>query len=288
MMHRIGDDPSVDFVATVRRELLSQFTDGSTQATLDESTTDVFERRPSNDHVIDVAPHESASRRRLGRKWMPVAAAAAVVAVLVAAIVLHQREPDATITNTKPPAPFSRHVVTDIGTPSGSIVHFDGTVGLPIGVESNESSSLPIHDVLLIPEVSATFTNAASAEPVPVALAFVEIFLRGHVAQCVANSGTCEPGIIRGQTTATDPVRTLGRDESITVTTAGEPSRISAPAEDVPGIIERVHDGSIVVGFAIVVGGGSASDVSSTIFDRNGEQVLSCNSLPEDCMDSTR
>ena len=285
MLRQVGDDPTDEFVTTLRRDLLAEFADGISTR-VDSWPGDNTNNGQDDESFAVVEP---IGVRRVQRPWLAMVAAAAVAAAMVAGAVLVTRPPRASITATPNEGRgFSLQMSTDMTTSDGYGFHFDGTIELALAVESNESSSQPLHDVLLIPKISGTLTSTSTGRTAPLSLAYVELFLSGDVGPCIVNAAGCEAGIVRGQSTSPDPPPSLLPGASFGLIDAAQSSRISVPAGDVADVIEQVRTGTIVTGIALVVAGATVDDVTSTIVDRTGKEVLTCNSLPDDCMDPAR
>src|SRR4051794_18254800 len=283
MLRRAGDEPNVEFVAKLRRDLLTEFPPAGSASAGTPPTDDVG-ILSADTYVAVLEPSAVRHRPPL---WLVLTAAAIAAAVIATGIALTTRPPRASVTSTPSEEGFSLQLSTDVKTSDGYGIHFEGTLQLSQAVESNELSSLPLHDVLLIPKINGSFTNSASGRAAPLSLAYVELFLNSDAGACVANASGCEDGITRAQNAANLPT-VLAPGGSLSLADVGQSSRINVPADDVQGVIEEVRTGTIVTGGAVVVAGATANEVTSMIFDRTGKVVASCNSLPADCMDPAR
>jgi hypothetical protein len=288
MLRRAGDEPSEQFVSALRSDLLAAFDDSAgSSSTSTDAVADVelrFAPAPDDGFVPLRKPEPVSPRRR----WPLLAAAAVLVIAGTVAVMTRHRPPDKLTPATTVPHSFAQHLSVDVKTSAGATVHVEGEVDLPIAVESNESSVQPIHDVLLLPKLAATVTNQGG-QPVTIAQAYVEVFLRGDRSNCVVNLGGCETALITGQTADGTAPTVLGAGQGLALSDGGKSSRISVPAGEVAFAIDQVHDGSMVVGYAVVVkAGASGDDVASVVFDRAGQQVSTCASTPEDCLGPDR
>lgn len=286
--------PDSEFEASLRRRLLEEFAVPDPR----ESIPSPADESRSTPPLHRLEPRRKPSEPR--RPWAYVLSAAAVVALLAGAVVLLVR-PDPTSRITSPPstaAPesvstmpllgYSQHVVADLATADGYTYHFAGDVALKTAVESNEGRPPDgTSDVLMVPEISGTFTNTTPGKKAPLTLAYVQVFIPSALTDCVVNAAGCEPAIIRGQTTPRQG-KVLEQGGSFELAATGDPSVIRLPVNDVPAVLAQVRDGTLVTGIAVVVAGQSSDQLTADVFDRGGVLVLSCDKAPVDCMDRAR
>lgn len=286
MLRRAGEEPSQEFVANLRRDLLADLGDTPTQtSTRRDPAADPLARDRPDDGYIPLRNQPPAAHRR---RWPVLVAAAVLVVAGTVAVITRHRAPGTLKPASTVPHSFSQPLSVDVKTPAGANLHVEGTVALPLAVESNESSIQPMHDVLLLPTLEATVTNQ-DGQPVTIAHAYVEIFLRGDRSGCVVNSSGCETALITGRSEDGTSPTVLGAGGVLPLSVAGKSSRISVPAGEVEFTIDQVHDGSMVVGYAVVVQAGAAGDdVASVVFDRSGRSVLKCAAAPDDCLGPER
>jgi hypothetical protein len=192
-----------------------------------------------------------------------------------------------TATTTTVPLPgFNAHVATDVTLPGGAIVRFDGDVALSNAVVAEETGIAGTSHLFLFPVVTGTVTSDSA---VTLGEVSVEFYLDPVIAKdCVTNVETaaCDPALI----TRSAP----GTSISVSKTAAYDfvqqegTSRIDVPDETANELQKTVTDGSIVTGYAVVVTGSASDAVSSVIFNREGDAVLTCAGPPATCFDATR
>src|SRR4051794_23791501 len=211
MLARVGDQPSDEFVARLHRDLLAELVDDTSSST-DAQVADTVDDG-ADIALVDANTAGGGRHRRL--PWPILVGAAAVLAVVVGTVIVVSR-PSQTSHTSSPTSdgPFSINLSTDLTTSDGAALHFDGQVELGLAVESNESSSQPTHDVLLLPKITGRFTNSSDA-PESLSVAYVEVLLRSDVGSCVVNSIGCDTGIVRGDTSASNPTTDLPPDASV-------------------------------------------------------------------------
>ncbi len=301
LFDQLEAEPTEIFVSSLRRDLLAGLSDEVSQP-----FDTVLPAPMSLDRTGEIVPHAVVSpielSRRRPRSLRVVLVAASIAALVVGAVLsIGGRHPSikapnttegpTTVPSTAPaaiaPVGYSQQLSADLITPDGYSYRFEGAISLKVAVESNEQSWPVRHDILLLRTISGTFTNTGTG-PAPLALAFVQVFLRGDVGTCVYNGATCDPAIIRGLMEPTASVRTLAPGESYQIIEDGGTSRLTVAGTEVAAVLDEVRSSAMVVGVAIVAAGGSADQLASVVFDRAGQRVLTCTKLPIDCMDTAR
>src|SRR3954449_557296 len=160
MLARVGGEPSDEFVARLHRDLLAELVDDTTSS----MDTRVAETVDNGGDIVCIDAMTASGGRRRRLPWSVVVGAAAVVAVLVGTVIAVTRSSQTSHTSSPTAdAGFSIKVSTELATSDGSALHFDGQLELDLAVESNESSSQPTHDVLLLPKIKGRFTNTSDA-----------------------------------------------------------------------------------------------------------------------------
>ncbi|MEO8267220.1 MAG: hypothetical protein ABI706_17085 [Ilumatobacteraceae bacterium] len=158
---------------------------------------------------------------------------------------------------------------------------------LPPAIESDENN-IPVDqsDILFSPSISGTLTNTTGTAA-PLARVSVQLFLRADAINCIANSGPCEPAIIRELINGRTP-SSVASGAPVALVDSGDISRSRVRRGDVPAIMSQARDGTLVTGMAVVVAGGTEDQIATEILDPDGKTVLSCSREPSDCMDVSR
>jgi hypothetical protein len=327
MFDRIVAEPSDEFVASLRHDLLTKL--ATEKPATDTRSADAALRAVQiGNERVEIAPVPLVGRAQRPLRIVHILAAALIAGLFIGValtVLLHRpssittvpstdnttrhdttNTPGTSVTNstsqsTAPSASvqtttaatqvagngFSRHVATDLNLASGVNLHFDGTIALPFAVESNEAASDPIHDILLFPKITATFTNTGST-PVSVASATVEVFLRGDIGTCVLVTPIqCASDISRGPSTNYAPT-TIAAGANYTINDTADSSTIRVPKDQVAATIAAVRANQVVTGFAISLTTADGLNHSSIIFDRSGNHLLTCTQTPTDCLGPTR
>ena len=291
MFDQIAAEPDGDFVAELRRRVLVELSEALPveEPRIARGTDHRFEftagqrRAPTASRDL---PDAQQRRRRLAA----VLLAAAIVSVVAVGLVSRKAPSHRIVPSTKTEPTmigFSSHVLADFKTPDGYSFHFEGTVILPPAIESDENN-MPVDqsDILFIPSISGTLTNTTGTAA-PLARVSVQLFLRADAINCIANSGPCEPAIIRELINGRTP-SSVASGASVTLVDSGDISRSRVRRGDVPAILSQARDGTLVTGMAVVVAGGTEDQLATEILDPDGKTVLSCSREPSDCMDASR
>ena len=275
-------EPDPGFVADLRRRALAELSRHDGAGTrMSQDPMEIAVVRRTGGHV--------PKRNRRGNRWLTVSAAAAIVAALVSIPLLARRDQDRRVGTPngteQSKAGFSKHLSGDLTTADGSSVHFDADVRLSQAVESDEIGVNGQSDVLLLPRVSLKLR--AVGAPAQLSSAYVQIFLRSDVTECVVNTSGCDAAIIRGSalTQQANPVTATRPYE---YADAASVSTIRVPTDSVATVLRGVSAGTAVVGAAVVISTGSPDQAVSVIFDGAGQRVLECADLPMSCMDADR
>jgi hypothetical protein len=292
----ITSTPEPEFVADLRTQMLTTLR--ATRAGGSNGTVHQLEPTPGTERVVRASPTISARRRpfrHVSRRRVVTltAAAAIIVATLVATFAVVRRTPsditptrDPKVRSTSPVSSFDQHVSTDVTT-NGARLIIDADVALPVAVESNTSSSpgeTTQTDVLMLPTVSGTVTNTDSNKNVAIAGFDVQLFLRTDVVSCIVNNeAECQRAIVRPQIQSG---ATLSANQVLLLSDRHEPSRLRVADTDVSRVLRLVHDGDLVVGFALVATA-TSGEVASRVFDAEGTLVASCDRLPVDCAEAS-
>lgn len=275
-------EPDPGFVADLRRRALAELS-------RDAGVSTPMQQDPLDIAVVHRIGSQVPKSGRRGHRWLTVSVAAAIAAVLVTIPVLARREPDRRVGEPSgienPNAGFSEHLSGDLTIDNGSSVHFDADVVLSQAVESDEIGVAGESDVLLLPSVSLKIST--SGAQVQLSSAYVQIFLRSDVTECVVNTSGCDAAIIRGSDLA-QPPNAVTTDRPYEYQDLGSVSAIRVPADSVATILRHVSSGTAVIGAAVVVSSGTPDRAVSAIFDAAGQLVLECTDLPVSCMDSDR
>ena len=276
-------EPDPGFVAELRRVALAELSRHAGAS----STT---QQDPPEMTVVRRTGGQIPKSGRRGHRWMTVAAAAAIAAVIVAIPVVVRRGPDSRVGAPNgtdlPNAGFSKHLSGDLTIADGSSVHFDADVVLSQGVESDEIGVTGESNILLLPRVSLKVST--SGAQVQLSSAYVQIFLSSAVTQCVVNTSGCDPAIVRGNSDVAQPPGAVTTDRPYEYKDSGSASTIRVPSDSVASVLRQVSSGAAVVGAAVVVSGGTPDQAASAIFDGAGQLVLGCADLPVNCMDPNR
>jgi hypothetical protein len=276
-------EPDPGFVVELRRAALAELSRHA-EASLEthESPLDIA--------VVRRAGNQVPTGGRRGHRWLTVAAAAAIAAVIVAIPALARRDPDRRVGAPNgtdlPNVGFSKHLSGDLTIADGSSVHFDADVVLSQGVESDEIGVTGESNILLLPRVSLKVST--SGAQVQLNSAYVQIFLSSAVTQCVVNTSGCDPAIVRGSSDVAQPPNAVTADRPYEYTDLGSASTIRVPSDSVASMLRQVSSGAAVVGAAVVVSSGTPDQATSAIFDGAGRLVLGCADLPVNCMDPNR
>lgn len=195
-----------------------------------------------------------------------------------------------TTTTTAAVKGFAQHFATELTLPDASTVKIVGDISLSSGVVAAETGIVGTSHLVMFPKITATFTNTTAGASVTLKNARIEMFLDQSIAHdCVVNiaDSRCDEAIIFGGAPNGSPL-TLVEGGTFDVVDDGNVRIIDVPDETADQLVHTVFDGTIVTGYAVVITGATADSVATTIFNREGKPVVTCPSLPANCMDATR
>lgn len=265
------------------------------------STTEVVVR------PISEAPDSRGRRRR--RIIVLVAAAAIIVPVLrndsrpeidviddlttTTDISAPTVPPTVEQTSTVVAAPvtgFSRQFSGDVTTAAGQTFHVVADVSMPTPI-STETELLNRNDLLLAPKVSIAVTSPDDPTAL-VSEAYAQIYFDSDFTDCVLNADAvqCDPFLLSQRVAAAAPTA-VGNGLTFPSPDTSAVGKIRVSANAVALTLSKLDQGGLVHGIAIVVDASPADEPASQIasigFSSNGEQALSCASLPGDCPTGT-